>query len=419
MALTAAAAVADAHRREWAFVLAATVRVTRDLDLAEECVQDAYAQALTVWTESGVPRKPGAWLTTVARRRALDLHRRNDRFHRAMPLLVQDDVLPGPGAIEHEADPRDAIPDDRLRLICTCCHPALDRPSQLALTLRLVGGLTTPEVARAFLVSEPTMAARITRAKKKIATARIPYRVPSVEDLPERIAAVLAVVHLIFTTGHSAPSGRELVRVDLIDRAIDLARMLRVLVPQEREVTGLLALMVLTDARRSTRQSDSGELVLLADQNRDDWDRRLITEGVDLVRTALRGAVRPGPFALQAAIAAVHAEAPTWADTDWAEIVGLYDILGRRLPSPVVALNRAAALGFWRGPEVGLEALDRLADEPRLASYPYLSAARADFLVRLGRRAEAQLAYQEALLLTENDVERAFLTGRLAEVTPL
>ena len=419
MALTAAAAVADAHRREWAFVLAATVRVTRDLDLAEECVQDAYAQALTVWTETGVPRRPGAWLTTVARRRALDLHRRNDRFQRAMPLLVQDDVMPEPGSAAHEVDPRDAIPDDRLRLICTCCHPALDRPSQLALTLRLVGGLTTPEVARAFLVSESTMAARITRAKKKIATARIPYRVPALEDLPERIAAVLAVVHLIFTTGHSAPSGRDLVRVDLIDRAIDLARMLRALVPQEREVTGLLALMVLTDARRSTRLSDSGELVLLAEQDRGAWDRTSIAEGIDLVHIALRGSARPGPFALQAAIAAVHAGSPTWADTDWAEIVGLYDILERRWPSPVVSLNRAAALGFWRGPEVGLDALERLAAEPRLAAYPYLAAARADFLTRLGRRREAQLAYQEALLLTENEVERAFLTGRLAKVTPL
>ena len=419
MALTAAAAVADAHRREWAFVLAATVRITRDLDLAEECVQDAYAQALTVWTATGVPRKPGAWLTTVARRRALDLHRRHDRFQRAMPLLVQDDVTPGPDSTVHEADPRDAIPDDRLRLICTCCHPALDRASQLALTLRLVGGLTTPEVARAFLVSESTMAARITRAKKKIATARIPYRVPAVEELPERIAAVLAVVHLIFTTGHSAPSGRELARADLIDRAIDLARMLRVLVLHDPEVTGLLALLVLTDARRATRVSDVGELVLLADQDRGAWDRGLIAEGVVLVRAALRDAVRPGPFALQAAIAAVHAQAPTWADTDWAEIVGLYDLLARRWPSPVVSLNRAAAVGFWRGPAAGLDALAALADEPRLAAYPYLAAARADFLVRLGRRTEAQLAYQEALLLTENEVERAFLTGRLADLTPL
>ena len=420
MALTAAAAVADAHRREWAYVLAATVRVTRDLDLAEECVQDAYAQALTVWTEAGVPRKPGAWLTTVARRRALDLHRRDDRFRRAMPLLVQDTITPGPDSLPG-ADPRDAIPDDRLRLICTCCHPALDRSSQLALTLRLVGGLTTAEVARAFLISESTMAARITRAKKKIATARIPYRVPAVDELPERIAAVLAVVHLIFTTGHSAPSGRELVRADLIGRAIDLARMLRVLVPDEPEVAGLLALMVLTDARRPTRISAAGELVLLADQDRGAWDRGLIAEGVDLVHTALRGSVLrgsvlPGPFTLQAAIAAVHAEAPTWADTDWAEIVGLYDLLERRWPSPVVSLNRAAALGFWRGPAAGLDALEKLAAEPRLAAYPYLAAARADFLARLGRRAEARLAYQEALLLTENYVERAFLAGRLADV---
>jgi RNA polymerase sigma factor (sigma-70 family) len=412
--LTAAAAVAEAHRREWAFVLAATVRVTRDLDVAEECVQDAYAQALKTWAEQGVPRKPAAWLTTTARRLALDRYRRDVRLRRLLPLLVADEVEP---AVEESAG-SDDIPDDRLRLICTCCHPALDRAAQLALTLRLVGGLTTAEVARAFLVSEPTMAARITRAKKKIATARIPYRVPAVAELPERISAVLAVVNLIFTTGHAAPSGQELVRVDLIESASDLARMLHALLPDDAEVSGLLALILLTDARRSSRLSGAGDLVLLADQDRSEWDRALIDEGIALVRTALRNAFGPGAYALQAAIAAVHAEAPSWAQTDWAEIVGLYDLLYRLWPSPVVALNRAAAVGFARGPASGLAALDALAAEPRLAAYPYLAAARADFLLRLGRREEARLAYEEAVLLNENAVERAHLTVRLDQITP-
>jgi RNA polymerase sigma factor (sigma-70 family) len=414
--LTAAAAVADAHRREWAFVLAATVRVTRDLDVAEECVQDAYAQALKTWAEQGVPRKPAAWLTTTARRLALDRYRRDVRMRRLLPLLVADEVEPD--ASESVGGGFDGIPDDRLRLICTCCHPALDRPTQLALTLRLVGGLTTAEVARAFLVSESTMAARITRAKKKIATARIPYRVPAVAELPERMNAVLAVVNLIFTTGHAAPSGRDLVRTDLIASASDLARMLHALRPDDAEVTGLLALILLTDARRSGRLSAAGDLVLLADQDRSEWDRALIDEGIALTRAALRGASHPGAYALQAAIAAVHAEAPSWAQTDWAEIVGLYDLLYRLWPSPVVALNRAAALGFAHGPACGLAALDALAAEPRLAAYPYLAAARADFLLRLGRREEARLAYEEALLLNENAVERAHLTALLNQITP-
>lgn len=414
---TATAAVADAHRREWAFVLAAAVRVTRDLDVAEECVQDAYAQALRTWGEHGVPRKPAAWLTTTARRRALDLYRRDMRLRRVLPLLVADDVVPGADVTVDEMVGA-PISDDRLRLICTCCHPALDRPSQLALTLRLVGGLTTAEVARAFLVSESTMAARITRAKKKIATARIPYRVPAVDELPARMAAVLAVVNLIFTTGHAPPTSRELVRVDLVERATDLARMLHSLQPEDAEVTGLLALILLTDARRPTRLSATGDLVLLEDQDRSGWDRALIGEGTALVRAALISASPPGPYAVQAAIAAVHAEAPSWAETDWAEIVGLYDLLYRLWPSPVVALNRAAALGFWRGPAVGLGALDALADEPRLAAYPYLAAARADFLLRLGRRDEARLAYAEALLLNENSVERAHLAARLSAVGP-
>ncbi|WP_375489180.1 RNA polymerase sigma factor [uncultured Jatrophihabitans sp.] len=404
--MRAAAAVADAHRREWAFVLAATVRVTRDVDVAEECVQDAYARALQAWTERGVPAKPAAWLTTAARNRALDISRRDQRMRRLLPELVLDDVVPQ----DHRAA-ADDIPDDRLRLICTCCHPALAFDARVALTLRLVCGLTTAEVAHGFLVSEPTMAARITRAKKKIAAAGIPYRVPAASELPARIGAMLDVVHLVFTTGHNAPAGDHLRRGELVERALDLARMLRTLLPADADVAGLLALILLTDARRATRVDATGALVLLVDQDRAAWDRAAIAEGVALVRAAL--AQRPpGRFALQAAIAAVHAQAASWDDTDWAELVGLYDLLVRLWPSPVVALNRAVAVGFAHGAQAGLDALDPLTSEPQLATYGYLSAARADFLRRLGRTDEARVAYDEAVLLTDNQVERRFLIGR-------
>ncbi len=389
-------------------MLAATVRVTRDLDLAEECVQDAYAQALAAWPAAGVPSKPGAWLTTVARRRALDLLRRDTVLRRAVPLLVEDDVAPS-------YEPSDAIPDDRLRLICTCCHPALSPEAQVALTLRLICGLSTAEVARAFLVSESTMAARITRAKKKIAAARIPYRVPSAAELPERVDSILAVVHLVFTTGHTAPVGDELVRRDLVERSLDLTRMLSALLPGNPDVLGLLALILLTDARRDTRTGDDGRLLLLAEQDRSAWDRAAIGEGIALVHEALRSRP-PGRYALQAAIAAVHAEAPSWDLTDWAEVVALYDVLAQIWPSPVVALNRAVAVGFARGAAAGLAELDRLGDEPQLAGYSYLPAARAEFLRQLGRDAAAQLAYEEALLLTGNAVERQFLLDRLGSL---
>jgi RNA polymerase sigma-70 factor (ECF subfamily) len=403
------AAVADAHRREWGFVLAATVRVTRDLDLAEECVQDAYARALSTWGESGIPARPAAWLTTTARNRALDVLRRDTLFRRAMPELVMDDVPP-----PDEPD-EDEIRDDRLKLICTCCHPALGREAQVALTLRLLCGLSTADVAHAFLVSEPTMAARITRAKKTIAAARIPYRVPAASELPERIAAVAEVVHLLFATGHTAPAGADLVRRDLVERAMDLARMLRTLLPESADVAGLLALLLLTDARRETRVDDEGRLLLLADQDRSQWDRAAIDEGVHLVGEALRSRP-PSRYALQAAIAAVHAGSPSWEQTDWAEIVALYRVLGEIWPSPVVALNHAVAVGFADGPAAGLAALDALADEPQLAGYGYLAASRADFLRRLGRDDEARTAYAEALHLTTNEVERRYLTERLAEL---
>jgi RNA polymerase sigma factor (sigma-70 family) len=403
------AAVADAHRREWGFVLAATVRITRDLDLAEECVQDAYTRALATWGRDGVPLRPGGWLVTVARRRALDLLRRERNLQRSLPLLVGDETTDGPDAAIGDDDP---IPDDRLRLICTCCHPALARDAQVALTLRLLCGLTTAEVARAFLVGEATMAARITRAKQKIAAARIPYRVPPTSELPERIDAVLTVVHLLFTTGHAAPRGEGLVRRDLVERSLDLARMLRALQPADPDVAGLLALILLTDARRATRLDDEGRLLLLDTQDRSRWDRAAIDEGIALLQTALTRRP-PGRFVLQAAIAAVHADAPTWQDTDWRELVGLYDLLLGVWPSPVVALNRAVAIGMADGPQAGLSALDPLGAEPMLAGYGYLPAARADFLRRLGRIDEARTAYEEALLLTENAVEREFLANRL------
>jgi RNA polymerase sigma factor (sigma-70 family) len=409
-----AAAVADAHRREWAFVLAATVRVTRDLDLAEECAQEAFAAALTDWRTSGIPTRPGAWLTTAAKRRALNVVRHQGVERRYLPLLIDDETVPGPGD-PFDDPPGTAIPDDRLRLIVTCCHPALDRSAQVALTLRLMCGLSTAEVARAFLVSESTMAARITRAKKKITLARIPYRVPGADELPERVGAVLAVVHLLFTTGHTSPAGAHLVRRDLIERSVELCRMLRRLLPQDPAVAGLMALMLLTDARRDTRTGPDGRLVLLEEQDRSRWDHAAIVEGSALVREALRA--RPlSRYALQAAIAAVHAESPTWSDTDWREIVALYDVLAELWPSPVVVLNRAVAVGFAGGAEAGLAALEALSGEPQLVGYGYLAAARADFLRRLGRVDEAREAYTEALLLNENAVEREFLAGRLRQV---
>ncbi|GLW27322.1 RNA polymerase sigma factor [Actinoplanes regularis] len=401
------AAVASAHRRDWAQVLATTAQLTRDLDLAEECTQDAFAQALRVWADSGVPDRPGAWLTQVARNRARDVLRREAAFRRTLPLLVSDETVPGP---------EDLIADDRLRLIFTCCHPGLGREARVALTLRLVCGLSTAEVARAFLVPESTMAARITRAKRKIATARIPYRVPSADQLGERVGAVLQVVHLIFTTGHTAPAGPELLRRDLSGCAVRLARLLHLLMPNDTEVSALLALLLLNEARAGSRLGPDGRLRLLSEQDRSRWDAALIAEGTALLAGALRRRP-PSRYAIEAAIAAVHAEAPSWAETDWGEIVALYTVLRRMWPgSPVVTLNRAAAIGMRDGPQAGLDALEPLLREPALATYAYLSATRADFLRRLGRWAAAVTAYEEALMLTGNEVERVFLAERLDEV---
>jgi RNA polymerase sigma-70 factor (ECF subfamily) len=406
-------AVADAHRREWAFVLAATARVASDIDLAEECVQDAYVSALEAWKRVGVPDNPGAWLTTAARRKAIDALRRDQTLRAKLPLLVEpvDPVVGGP---EEAMTDHNGIPDDRLRLVFTCCHPAIAREAQVALTLRLVCGLTTTEIAQAFIVSEPTMAARVTRAKKKISAARIAYRVPDQHELPDRLDAVLTVVHLLYTTGHTAPSGTTLVRHDLVERALDLARLLQTLMPDEGEIRGLLALLLLTNARAATRTAPDGRLLLLEEQDRSLWDRAAIAAGVRLVLDALH-AGRPGRFTLQAAIAALHAEAPSYAETDWRQLLALYDALLRVWPSPVVALNRAVPVAMVHGPEFALALVDDLAADRRLDGYRYLPATRADLLRRLGRWTEASSAYEQALSLAENDAERAFLAGRIAE----
>jgi len=384
-------------------VLAATVRVTRDLDVAEEVVQDAYVQALTSWARDGVPDRPGAWLTTVARRLALNALRRRRTLEAKLPLLLDDDVA--------EMPEPDTIPDDRLRLIFTCCHPALAPEAQIALTLRLVCGVATPDIAAAFLVTETTMAARLTRAKNKIAAARIPYVVPSAEDLPARVDAALSVIHLLYAGGHTAPSGDQLVRDDLADRALDLARMLRLLLPADGEAAGLLALLLVHHARRATRTDADGRLLRLEQQDRATWDRELIAEAHGLVDAALRGGP-PGRFTLQAAIAGLHAQAPTYEQTDWPQILALYDELLRIWRSPVVALNRAVVVSMVDGPQAALATVEALERDGRLAGYRYLPATKADLLHRLGRHAEAADAYQAALALSDNAAEQEFLADR-------
>ncbi len=393
-------ALASAHRDEWAFVLAATVRVTGDLDLAQECAQEAYVAALQTWGERGIPASPGAWLTTTARRKALDLLRRDATLRRKLPLLIEPEA--------EEVDEEHAVPDDRLRLVFTCCHPALSAEAQVALTLRLVCGVETAEIARAFLVPEATMAARITRAKKKIAAARIPYRVPTSDELPERLDPVLTTAHLLFTSGHTSPTGEELMRHDLVDRAVALARTLVQLLPDEPEARGLLGLMLLTDARRGTRVAADGRLLRLDEQDRSRWDQAKLTAGMRQTAEALTtgGA---GRFTLQAAIAGVHAAAPRAADTDWPRIVRLYDALLGVWDSPVVALNRAVALSFAAGPEPALALVDRLAQDGRLSAYAYLPATRAHLLRELGRTDEASTEYTAAARLTGNARERDFL----------
>ncbi|MFG2373004.1 RNA polymerase sigma factor [Streptomyces sp. NPDC048504] len=406
-------AVAAAFREEWGQVVATLIRVTGDWDLAEECAQDAFTQALDRWRRDGIPRRPGAWLTTTARNRALDVLRREAvgaAKLREVAVLGRDE---GPYDPEYDGDDS-GVEDDRLRLVFTCCHPALPIEARVALTLRTLAGLTTPEIARAFLVPEATMAQRLVRAKKKIRNAGIPYRVPPAHLLPERTTGVLGVVYLLFNEGYAATSGAELVRTNLCAEAIRLARVLSRLMPDEPEVLGLLALLLLHDARRGTRVDASGELVTLEDQDRTAWDRAEVDEGAALLETALRRG-RPGPYQIQAAIAACHTTAPTAEDTDWADIAGLYGELERFVPSAVVRLNRAVAVGMAQRPDVGLELVDELERSGELADYHLLPATRADLLRRSGRTAEAAVAYERALELVENAAERRFLEKRLAE----
>jgi RNA polymerase sigma-70 factor (ECF subfamily) len=404
-------------REEQGRAVATLIRVTGDFDLAEEAVQDAFISALETWPQRGVPDNPGAWITTTARNRAIDRLRRRKR------LVEKTAVLGREAEIETELEAMDPGPseddmpitDDRLRLIFTCCHPALAMDARVALTLRTLGGLTTPEIARAFLVPEPTLAQRLVRAKRKIRDAGIPYRVPPTELLPERLDGVLRVLYLVFNEGYAASSGDALIRRELCAEAIRLARTVVSLLPDEPEARGLLALMLLTDARRDARVGPDGGLVLLDDQDRSRWDASRIAEGRALIAEALAEA-RPGAYQVQAAIAALHDEAATPAETDWPQIASLYATLQRMSPSPVVELNHAAAVALADGPAVGLAMMDGIAASGDLDDYPYLHSARADLLRRLERWSEAEAAYRRALALTTNAPERQFLEGRLAQI---
>jgi len=402
--------IEEIFRTEHGRILATLIRVLGDFDVAEEALQEAFEAALEQWPAAGMPDNPVAWLIGTARHKAIDRLRRRarlaqkqDEIARHLELLAEEEEAP--------------VPEDRLRLIFTCCHPALATEAQVALTLRTLGGLSTEEIARAFLVPAPTMAQRIVRAKAKIRTARIPYQVPLDDALTERLEAVMVVVYLVFNEGYAASFGDRLVRHELCDQAIRLGRMLVELLPARAESKGLLALMLLHDSRRETRLDGSGDIVLLEDQDRARWDRAQIDEGAELVETALReGGRPPGPYALQAAIAAVHTQAPTAAATDWAQIAALYGVLARVHPTPVVELNRAVAIAMSAGVERGLALVDELDHGGELTGYHLLSAARAELLRRLGRHAEAAASYRRALELVSNDAERRHLERRLREV---
>jgi RNA polymerase sigma-70 factor (ECF subfamily) len=413
-------AIGRAFREEGPAILATLIRQVGDFTLAEDALQDAFAAAVATWPRDGVPDRPGAWITTTARRRAIDRLRRErglaDRIERLAALAARDtDQGDDLDMLDDERDPRDAIADDRLRLIFTCCHPALALEARVALTVKLLGGLTTAEVARAFLVSEPTMYQRLTRAKRKIAAAGIPYRVPPPELLAERRAGVLAVIYLVFNEGYAAASGERLVRGELCGEAIRLGRLLVRLMPSDPEVLGLLSLMLLQDARRDARVDAQGAYVALDRQDRERWDQGRIAEGTHALDTAI-GLRRPGPYQLQAAIAALHATAPDAGSTDWIEIAALYAELDRRAPSPVIRVNRAAALAFAGAPEAGLELVRPLLDDPRLHDYAPLHAAHAELLRRVGARDAAAEAYGRAIASTGNAVERAELERRRAAV---
>jgi RNA polymerase sigma-70 factor (ECF subfamily) len=410
--LDARAAVAEAFHQEWGRVVATLIRITGDWDLAEECTQDAFLEALKRWSADGVPRRPGAWLSTVARNRALDRLRR--RATESIKVQEATELLPPTDPTETDDDGSE-IPDDRLRLIFTCCHPALPYEARVALTLRTLAGLTTAEIAKAFLVPEATMAKRLVRAKHKIASAAIPYRVPPAHLLPVRLTGVLAVLYLLFNQGYSASAGAEPLRESLCAEAIRLSRALVHLMPGEPEAIGLLALMLLQHSRRRARVDGEGELVLLEDQDRGRWERAEIVEATRLLEEALHKG-RVGPYQLQAAIAACHADALDATDTDWVEIAGLYKRLATVLPSPVVELNRAVAVAMADGPAAGLALVEALATASQLHGYYLLHATRADLLRRLGRGTEAAASYGQALALADSDAERRFFARRLAEL---
>ena len=415
------AAIAAAFHEEWGRVVATLIRTTGDWDLAEDCAQDAFAQAVRSWPRDGIPRRPGAWLTTVARNRALDRLRRGStetaKLHQVATLAGRGGGTAGPppGGDGDDGDDGGEFPDDRLRLIFTCCHPALPLDARVALTLRTLAGLTTAEIARAFLVPEPTMAKRLVRAKHKIRNAGIPYQVPPPHLLPQRTTGVLAVLYLLFNEGYAASAGQNLIRESLCLEAIRLARALTQLMPGEREAGSLLALMLLQHSRRLARVDAAGDLVILEDQDRTRWDRAEIDEALTVLQ-AIPPDQPPGPYQVQAAIASCHATAAGPADTDWATIARLYTLLAGLLPSPVVELNRAVAVAMADGPAAGLRLLDAL-DPAGLAGYYLLPATRADLLRRLGQRDGAAASYREALALAPSDAERRYLTRRLAEMT--